>query len=147
MEDDETIIFLNKYPTLPGYCLVCPKEHRQDLAHDLTGEEYLRLQAKVHILSRALKDHFDAERIYVLSLGSFQANSHLHFHVVPLPRGMPLEQQQYFALMAENGVLQYSHEEMAQMAREVGDAYRTASADYERSGSRRLGGDPSQTGS
>lgn len=82
-EDDETIIFLRKYPTLPGYCLVSPKEHREDLARDISTDEYLRLQEKVHILSRALKRVFDAERIYVLSLGSQQANSHLHFHVVP----------------------------------------------------------------
>lgn len=54
-EDDETIIFLSKYPTLPGYCLVCPKEHREDLARDMSTDEYLRLQEKVHVLSRALK--------------------------------------------------------------------------------------------
>ncbi|MGO8241967.1 HIT family protein, partial [Rhizobium ruizarguesonis] len=67
-EDDETIIFLRKYPTLPGYCLVCPREHIEDLARDMSTDEYLRLQQKVHILSRAIKSVFDAERIYVLSL-------------------------------------------------------------------------------
>jgi diadenosine tetraphosphate (Ap4A) HIT family hydrolase len=67
-EDDETVIFLNKYPTLRGYSLVCPKAHREDLADELSRDEYLRLQAKVHRLSRALKRVFDAERIYVLSL-------------------------------------------------------------------------------
>ncbi len=96
--DGETIIFLSKYPTLPGYCLVCPREHREDLAQDLSTEEYLRLQEKVHVLSRALTKAFDAERIYVLSLGSRQANSHLHFHVVPLPAGVPLEEQQYHCI-------------------------------------------------
>jgi hypothetical protein len=67
---------------------------------------------------------FDAERIYVLSLGSRQGNSHLHFHVAPLPRGVPYEQQQYHALMAEHGVLCIAEEEMAAMAREIGDTYR-----------------------
>jgi len=123
-EDDETIIFLSKYPTLPGYCLVCPKEHREDLARDMSKDEYLRLQGKVHVLSRALKSVFDAERIYVLSLGSQQANSHLHFHVVPLPSGVPLEEQQYHALMAENGVLHIPDDQMAELAQRIAKAYR-----------------------
>ncbi|WP_434734207.1 HIT family protein (plasmid) [Rhizobium sp. YTUHZ044] len=122
-EDDETIIFLSKYQTLPGYCLVCPREHREDLAQDMSTDEYLRLQEKVHLLSRALKSVFDAERIYVLSLGSRQANSHLHFHVVPLPAGLPLEKQQYHALMAEHGVLQMPENEMAEPARRIAEAY------------------------
>jgi histidine triad (HIT) family protein len=125
-EDDEIIIFLSKYPTLRGYALVCPKAHREDLAFDLTPAEYLAMQGKVHRLSRALRRVFDAERIYVLSLGSQQANRHLHWHVVPLPKGVPLEQQQYHALMAENGVLQIADDEMAAMAREVAAAYAAA---------------------
>lgn len=122
-EDAEAVIFLNKYPTLRGYSLVCPKAHREDLADDLSRDEYLRLQAKVHRLSRALKRVFDAERIYVLSLGSQQGNKHLHFHVAPLPKGIPYEKQQYHALMAENGVLQIPDSEMAALAREIGQAY------------------------
>ena len=122
-EDDEAITFLSKYPTLRGYCLVAPKAHREDLATDLSADEYLRLHGKVHRLARALKQVFDAERIYVLSLGSRTANAHIHFHVVPLPKGVPLEQQQYHALMAEHGVLQFDAVEMAAMAAEIADAY------------------------
>jgi histidine triad (HIT) family protein len=121
-EDGEFIIFLNKYPTLRGYTLVCPKAHREDLAEELSRDEYLRLQSHVHRVSCALKTVFKAERIYVLSLGSQQANKHLHFHVAPLPKGIPLAQQQYHALMAENGVLQIPDTEMAAMAREIGAA-------------------------
>lgn len=121
-EDDETIIFLSKYPTLRGYCLVCPKAHREDLADELSEEEYLALQTRVHRVARALKQVFDAERVYVLSLGSQQANRHLHFHVVPLPRGVPLAQQQYHALMAEHGTLQIPDEEMSAMARRIATA-------------------------
>ncbi len=122
-EDDETIIFLSKYPTLRGYALVCPKEHREDLAEDLPREDYLELQAKVHRLARALKREFDAERIYVLSLGSQLGNRHLHFHVVPLPKGVPYEEQQYHALMAEHGVLRLTDTEMAAMADQIANAY------------------------
>jgi diadenosine tetraphosphate (Ap4A) HIT family hydrolase len=123
-QDDETIIFLSKYPTLRGYALVCPRAHREDLAEELSRDEYLRLQAKVHRLSRALKRVFDAERMYVLSLGSQQGNKHLHFHVAPLPKGVPYEEQQYHALMAENGVLHIADTEMAAMAHEIGEAYK-----------------------
>lgn len=121
--DDETIIFLSKYPTLRGYCLVCPTAHVEDLAEDLSPAAYLRLQAKVHRLSRALKQVFGAERIYVLSLGSQQGNRHLHFHVAPLPPGVPFAQQQFHALMAENGILDLPPAEMAAMADQIGTAY------------------------
>lgn len=43
-EDDETIAFLSGYPTLPGYALVCPRAHVEDLADGLTTEAYLVLQ-------------------------------------------------------------------------------------------------------
>ncbi|NLS20478.1 HIT family protein [Rhizobium sp. P40RR-XXII] len=122
-EDADTIIFLSKYPTLQGYCLVCPREHREDLSHDLTKAEYIRLQEMVYVLSRVLKNLFDAERVYVLSLGSRQANSHLHFHVAPLPKGVPLAQQQYHALMAENGVLHIDDEDMAALAQRIRTAF------------------------
>lgn len=121
--DDEAIIFLSKYPTLPGYCLVSPIQHIEDLADGLSPDAYLRMQAKVHRLSRALKRVYGAERIYVLSLGSQQGNRHLHFHVVPLPPGVPLVKQQYHALMAENGVLDFAFEEMAGMAQAIRSAY------------------------
>jgi histidine triad (HIT) family protein len=123
--DDEAIIFLSKYPTLPGYCLVCPTEHIEDLAEGLTSDAYLSLQARIHRLSRALKRVFAAERIYVLSLGSQQGNRHLHFHVAPLPPGVPFERQQYHALMAENGILDFDDAAMAAMAEQIGSAYRS----------------------
>ena len=122
-QDADTIIFLSKYPTLRGYALVCPKAHVEDLADEFSRDAYLALQAAVHRLSRALKQVFDAERIYVLSLGSQQGNSHLHFHVVPLPKGVPYENQQYHALMAEHGVLRLPDAEMAALAHQIGAAY------------------------
>jgi diadenosine tetraphosphate (Ap4A) HIT family hydrolase len=121
--DDDTIIFLSKFPTLPGYALVCPTRHYEDLAEDISPQAYLALQAVVHRLSRALKSVYDAERIYVLSLGSKQGNSHLHWHVVPLPKGVPYDQQQYHALMAEHGVLEFSDAEMAKAAANIAAAY------------------------
>jgi diadenosine tetraphosphate (Ap4A) HIT family hydrolase len=122
-EDEAHIAFLSKYPTQPGYALVCPKAHVEDLAEDLSPERYLALQAVVHRLARALKRCFATERVYVLSLGSQAGNSHLHFHVVPLPPGVPYERQQYHALMAEHGVLDQSEMEMAAQTRAIARAY------------------------
>jgi len=127
VETNEHIAFLGKYPTQPGYALVCPKAHLEDLTADLDEPAYLRLQTMVHRLSRALRQVFDAERIYVLSLGSQQGNSHLHFHVVPLPRNIPYEQQQYHVLMAEHGVLALPDSEMSEMARTIARAYQDLS--------------------
>ena len=121
--DHASIVFLSKFPTQPGYALVCPIAHHEDLAEDITPADYLALQAVVHRLARALRQVFDAERIYVLSLGSQQGNSHLHWHVVPLPRGVPYARQQYHALMAEHGVLAMPDAEMAAMAGRIAAAY------------------------
>ncbi|WP_245985845.1 HIT family protein [Maritalea myrionectae] len=123
-EDDDNIIFLSKYPTLPGYTIVAPKTHIVDLAEELGPTKYLDMQAKIHTVARALKDLFDAERIYILSLGSHQGNSHLHWHVVPLPHGVPYEKQQYYALMAENGILDISDDDMRAIANEIEMRYR-----------------------
>ncbi|MEO8355185.1 MAG: hypothetical protein ABI621_04670 [Chloroflexota bacterium] len=58
----------------------------------------------------------DAERIYVLSLGSQQGNRHVHWHIAPLPHGVPFKQQQLEALNVENGILEISYEEMEELA-------------------------------
>jgi diadenosine tetraphosphate (Ap4A) HIT family hydrolase len=115
-DDDDAIVFLNKYPTLRGYTLVCPKAHKEDLAHDLTRSEYLKLQSLVQRVARALKRVVPTERIYVLSLGSQQANRHLHWHVAPLPPNLPLERQQFHALMLEHGLFDIPDDEMRMLA-------------------------------
>jgi histidine triad (HIT) family protein len=51
----------------------------------------------------------------VLSLGSQQGNAHLHWHIAGLPAGTPYREQQYHALMTENGVLPVTAEEAAAM--------------------------------
>lgn len=122
-EDEDTVLFLSKYPTQRGYALVCPKAHVEDLALELSPAAYLGLQSRVHRLTRAMKRVLPVERVYVLSLGSQHGNSHLHFHVVPLPPGVPYEKQQFHALMAEHGVLDMPAEEMADLARRLGTAY------------------------
>jgi diadenosine tetraphosphate (Ap4A) HIT family hydrolase len=83
--------------------MVCPKEHREQATADFSAEEYLALQrAVLHRVAEAVREEVGAERMYVLTLGSNQGNAHVHWHVVPLPPGVPYEEQQYAALMLES---------------------------------------------
>jgi diadenosine tetraphosphate (Ap4A) HIT family hydrolase len=122
-EDDFAIAFLNKYPTMLGYVLVCPKAHVEQVTGDFTLPDYLRLQTLVYRVSEALRRVLDVERIYVLSLGSQAGNRHVHWHVAPLPTGVPLEQQQFAALDIERaGYLAMDEAEKAALAQRISDA-------------------------
>src|SRR5947209_1789139 len=43
-EDASSLVFLNRFPTLYGHTLVCPREHREHATGDFTEDEYVRLQ-------------------------------------------------------------------------------------------------------
>jgi diadenosine tetraphosphate (Ap4A) HIT family hydrolase len=118
-EDDNAIAFLNRYPTLVGYCLVAPKEHVESWVHDLTEAQFLAFQGVTHRVARAIEATVPTERMYSLSLGSQQANAHLHWHIAPLPPGVPYDQQEFHALRKENGVLDASETAQAGLARAI----------------------------
>jgi diadenosine tetraphosphate (Ap4A) HIT family hydrolase len=119
--DESHIAFLSQYPAQRGYSLVAPIDHREHVITDFTPAEYLALQTFIHRLGRALSSVLPTERLYVLSLGSKQGNSHVHWHVVPLPPGVPYEQQQFVALMLERtGYLDMSDDEKGALAAEIG---------------------------
>jgi diadenosine tetraphosphate (Ap4A) HIT family hydrolase len=118
-EDDDTIAFLARYPTLLGYCLVAPKRHLESWVHDLDEPEFLRFQGVVHRVARAIAATLPVERMYSMSLGSQQGNAHLHWHLAPLPPGIPYDQQQFRAVMAENGVLEVDDNRQAALARDI----------------------------
>jgi diadenosine tetraphosphate (Ap4A) HIT family hydrolase len=119
-EDERTIAFLNRYPTLRGYCLVAPKRHIENWVHDLSEADFIGLQRVVHRVAKAITATVPTERMYSLSLGSQQGNSHLHWHIAPLPPGVPYDQQQFQALMAEKGVLTVDDTEQAALATAIG---------------------------
>jgi diadenosine tetraphosphate (Ap4A) HIT family hydrolase len=117
--DEHTVAFLNRYPTLLGYSLVAPRRHVESWVRDLTEAEFLSFQAVVRTVAVALEAVLPAERMYSLSLGSRQGNAHLHWHLAPLPPGVPYEQQQYHALMTEHGVLDVTDEDQAELAARI----------------------------
>lgn len=115
-EDDEAIVFLNKYPVLYGYTLVAPKAHKEQATGDFSLESYLKIQKVIYAVAEAIRNHLKPERVYILSLGSQQANSHVHWHIAPLPLGVPFEDQQLNALRFGNGILDLTDEELSDLA-------------------------------
>lgn len=88
-EDDHAIAFLNRQPTLLGYCLVAPKRHVEDWVHDLNDTEFIVLQCIVRKVAAAAAAVVPTGRMYCLSLGSRQGNARLHWHIAPLPLACP----------------------------------------------------------
>ena len=121
-QNDECIIFLNKYPVLYGYVLVAPVKHKEQVVGDFTLEEYLALQRVIYQTAEAVRKTIDTERVYILSLGSQQGNRHVHWHIAPLPFGVPFKDQQLEALRTENGILDIPDEEMANLASRIRQA-------------------------
>jgi hypothetical protein len=64
------------------------------------------------------------ERLYVLTLGSHQGKAHVHWHVAPLPPGVPYQEQQYASLIHENGYLDIPEADLAEVALRIGDRLR-----------------------
>lgn len=121
-EDDETVVFLNRYPILYGHILVAPRAHLERVTGDFTLDEFLSLQSVLYQVSEALKQVVPTERMYILSLGSQQGNKHVHWHITPLPTGIPYEEQQLEALKIENGILEIPDEDMASLAKLIRSA-------------------------
>lgn len=122
--DDQLIAFLSQPQALRGHVLVAPLEHREQVIDDFTADDYLRIQQFIHHLGKAIHRTLPTERLYVLSLGSQQGNSHAHWHVAPLPPGVPLEQQQLAAMSLDNGHFALSQAELSELADQLAAAFR-----------------------
>jgi histidine triad (HIT) family protein len=118
-DDDAHIAFLDRYPTVVGKVLVAPKAHIEHAVRDLAEPDYLRLMAFVRRVALGVEAAVGAERTYLLSLGSQSGNAHLHWHVAPLPPGVPYEEQQFHALMVEHGIIQLTPDERSELAERI----------------------------
>jgi diadenosine tetraphosphate (Ap4A) HIT family hydrolase len=119
-EDDRAIAFLDAYPRAYGYTLVAPKVHREQVTGDFSIEEYLYLQWLIYRITEAARQEVGAERMYLYTFGSNQGGAHVHWHVVPLPPGVPYEEQQGAWASWSKGVLDIPREEMASLAARIG---------------------------
>lgn len=118
-QDDFAVAFLSRYPSLYGHCLVAPIEHREQVTGDFSIDDYLRLQEVVYRVGEAVRAALPCERLYVMSMGSQQANRHVHWHAAPLPPGVPLIRQQFAAFGMTAGVLELSDEEWESLASQL----------------------------
>ncbi len=118
-ENEQAIVFFNKYPTQVGYLLVAPRQHLEKVTGDFSLADYLELQTLIYQVAEALRMKLKPERVYLCSLGSQQANSHVHWHVVPLPHGVPFEEQQSKAMSFESGVLDIPQDELRALSRDL----------------------------
>ena len=118
-QDDFAVAFMNKYTRLYGYVLVAPTKHREHVTSDFTKDEYLRIQSLIYDISEAIKKVVSTERMYILSLGSKQGNAHVHWHIAPLPPGVPYEKQQTKAISPREGILDISENEMKALADQI----------------------------
>jgi len=116
-KDDVAIAFLDKYPTLYGRTLVAPIEHREQVTGDYSIQEYLELQRRVYLVAEAIRQELGAERIYLMTFGSQQGNSHVHWHIAPLPPGVPYEKQQLHAVSSRDGILRMTENEATELAK------------------------------
>jgi diadenosine tetraphosphate (Ap4A) HIT family hydrolase len=90
------------------------------VTRDFTVDEYVELQRLVYRVAEAVREEVGAERMYIYSFGSNQGNSHAHWHVVPLPPGVPYEEQQGAWASWSKGVLMIPKKEMASLAERIG---------------------------
>ena len=67
-------------------------------------------------------DSFPTDRLYVLSLGSNDGVAHVHWHLAPLPPGVPFAEQQFHALDIANGYLDLNERELKAIADRIGRA-------------------------
>ena len=111
---------------------MAPKAHREEVLGDFSVDEYVALQRTIHRVGRALAAVLPVERLYVLSLGSRQGNSHVHWHLAPLPPGVPYEEQQLAALdWGEHGrrVLEVTDAEQAELAARIRGVLRASGSE------------------
>jgi hypothetical protein len=85
------------------------------------------LQRWIYRVGRAVARVVLTERLYILSLGSQQGNRHVHWHVAPLPPGVPYAEQQLAALAMSRGILSIPADEMRRLAREIREELLSAS--------------------
>jgi diadenosine tetraphosphate (Ap4A) HIT family hydrolase len=117
-EDGRSVAFLNRYPPVYGYVLVAPRQHREQVTGDFSEDEYVDLQRVLHRVGEAIRRVVPTERLYVCSLGSQQANRHVHWHLAPLPPGVPFEEQPLVAL-GRSDVLDLTEAEFGELAARV----------------------------
>jgi histidine triad (HIT) family protein len=92
-EDENTLVFLDIMPRTEGHALVVTKEKATDL-FDASPGALAKLVAVVQALAPKIKEAVDADGVLIQQFNGAAAGQtvfHLHFHIVPIKRGVPLK--------------------------------------------------------
>lgn len=84
--DQELRVVLVADALHPGFCRVIWNQHVAEMS-DLSEAQRARLLARVWQVEQVLRQHWQADKINLASLGNM--TPHLHWHVIPRFRGDP----------------------------------------------------------
>jgi histidine triad (HIT) family protein len=86
-EDERVIVFLDSGPIFEGHCLICPKEHVDNI-HDLPRELMQPLLETAELIATAVEKGLGAEGSFMaLNNTVSQSVPHFHLHLIPRRRG------------------------------------------------------------
>jgi len=86
-EDEKTVVFLDSGPIFEGHCLICPKEHVDNI-HDLPVGLMEPLLKTAKVIGAAVEQGLGAEGSFMaLNNTVSQSVPHLHLHVIPRRKG------------------------------------------------------------
>lgn len=108
-EDEETLAFLDIYPSMPGHTLVIPKK-QVPTVWDLEAVDYASLMATVHKVARHLRNELPQQYIGVKVVGVDVPHAHVHL--------VPFDTAEEFA-RPNDMTAEPDHELLAQMAQKL----------------------------
>ena len=86
-ENDVMIVFLDTGPIFEGHCLICPKEHVDNI-QDLPARLMQPLLETAQVIGAAVEKGLGAEGSFMaLNNNVSQSVPHFHLHVIPRRRG------------------------------------------------------------
>lgn len=91
-EDDQTLVFMDLFPAMPGHTLVVTREHFENV-HDATPEAMAAVGAMAKRVADALRAEFTPAGLSVYQANGAAAGQtvfHYHMHLMPRAEGSTL---------------------------------------------------------
>jgi histidine triad (HIT) family protein len=92
-EDDKALAFLDIMPRMPGHTLVLPKAPARNLL-DVSADDLAHVMTVTQKIAKGAMKAFAADGITVQQFNEGaggQVVFHLHFHIIPRKRGVPMK--------------------------------------------------------
>lgn len=114
MEDDNAVATLAEYPFREGTCTVWLKRHVTSIS-EVRPEENASVFAMITKISKALEQHYDAEKTWLLSIAD--QVKHIHYHLIPKLKGqISMGYYSFIMLMEAEGELKPTEEYLSRAA-------------------------------